>query len=231
MPNISTQPQPTSDQQPFNWKKVLVVVVIGAVLIGLGVIIFLLLQPKPEQPTPTTKKATPSAKVSTPSAKKDETAGWKTLSHDSFGIELKYPADWTLKQTPVDIKIESPNLGYSGSTVIKGTYLIFSSPKEYTNHSKPLIDYVQEKLDSYRLAWGQPEPKKETLKSVSLFDYEAVRHNTSYGPDEQGGFVQTTYPILYKSKLYIIARIYPESQGSQKDETFQKILSTIKFLD
>lgn len=92
MPDISTQPQPSSNQPSFNWKGVLVVVVIGAVLIGLGVAIFLLLQPKPEPATTgTTKKATPSAKTSTPSAKKDETADWKTYTDNILKFSIKYP--------------------------------------------------------------------------------------------------------------------------------------------
>ena len=60
------------EQKKINWKNVLIGVVIGAILVGLGVIIYLLLQPKSETPTTTPK-------TSTTSAKKDETANWKTL--------------------------------------------------------------------------------------------------------------------------------------------------------
>jgi hypothetical protein len=77
MPEIPTQPQPISNQKSINWKRMLVVAVIVAIVIGLGVLIFLILQPK-EEPT-TTNKTAPSANISTPSAEKDETADWKTI--------------------------------------------------------------------------------------------------------------------------------------------------------
>ncbi len=95
MPDISTQPQTTPEGKSINWKRILTVAVIGTVIIGLGVLLFLLLQPKEEAITPTTtKKATPSAKVSTPSAKKDVTANWKVYTNDNIGFTLKYPRSW-----------------------------------------------------------------------------------------------------------------------------------------
>ena len=83
----------TGVNNSINWKRVLITVVIGAVIVGLGVIVFLFLQPKPTEPAPvTTKEATSSATTTTPSAEKDETADWKTYSSKNFSF--KYPPSW-----------------------------------------------------------------------------------------------------------------------------------------
>ena len=99
MPEIPSQPQTTLTQKSINWKRVLVVVVTVAVVIGLVVLVFLILQPKPETiSTVTTKKATSSTKISTPSAEKDETADWKTYT--SKTISFKYPSGWSISDYP-----------------------------------------------------------------------------------------------------------------------------------
>ncbi len=82
----------------INWKNILIGVVIGVVLIGLGVLIFLILQPKPEPTTTvTTKKATPAAKISTPSAEKDETADWETYTGETISVSFKIPQNFIVK--------------------------------------------------------------------------------------------------------------------------------------
>ncbi len=97
MPEIPTQPQPASEKKSINWKNIIIGIVVGAILVGLGVLIFLILQPKPTETTQTpTKKATPSANISTPSAKKDETASWKVVENDVLGYSIKYPKGWSV---------------------------------------------------------------------------------------------------------------------------------------
>ncbi len=59
MPEVPTQPQPTSNQKSINWKRILIIAVIGAVVIGVGVLIFLIIQQKEETTTPP-KTPTPS---------------------------------------------------------------------------------------------------------------------------------------------------------------------------
>lgn len=96
MAEVPVQPQPT--KQGINWKNILIGAVIGAVLIGVGVLIFYLYQSDSEETTTTTtpKTSTPSAKISTPSAEKDETAGWKTYTatgvvFSKVSYSIKYP--------------------------------------------------------------------------------------------------------------------------------------------
>ncbi len=87
MPDVSTEPQVTPNQKSINWKRILIFVVIGVAVIGLGVLIFLILQPKEETTIPVaTKKATPSAK-------KDETSDWIEFV-GNLEYSLKYPKNY-----------------------------------------------------------------------------------------------------------------------------------------
>ncbi|OGY22677.1 MAG: hypothetical protein A2113_02185 [Candidatus Woykebacteria bacterium GWA1_44_8] len=52
----------SADKKEINWKSVLVGVIIGTILVGLGLLIYLLLQPKPELSSPPAKVSTESAK-------------------------------------------------------------------------------------------------------------------------------------------------------------------------
>jgi hypothetical protein len=102
MPEIPPQPQPTSNKKAINWKRVLIVALVGAIVIGLGVLIFLILQPKEETPT--------TANKATPSAKKDETADWKTYTGKYY--TFKYPTDWKIETAtlPDELRLVSPDL-------------------------------------------------------------------------------------------------------------------------
>jgi hypothetical protein len=75
-------PENSADKK-INWKNVLIGAVVGAILIGLGVLIFLLLQPKPEQPAilPTPKTTTTSA------IKKEEVTLPVIQLQTTFGVE------------------------------------------------------------------------------------------------------------------------------------------------
>ncbi|OGY22678.1 MAG: hypothetical protein A2113_02190 [Candidatus Woykebacteria bacterium GWA1_44_8] len=112
-----------SEQKKINWKNVLVGVAIGVILIWLGVLIWFLLQLKPDEFTPIT-----TSKASTPSAKKDETAKettkattpcastlteadkieiklWKTYENSKYNYSFKYPETWQGNLGPVNDKV------------------------------------------------------------------------------------------------------------------------------
>lgn len=77
MSEIPSQQLPNQPTSPgVNWRNVLVGAVIGAVLVGIGVLAFYLYQGSTEEITPTqpttTKTATPSAKTSTVMVKTDK---------------------------------------------------------------------------------------------------------------------------------------------------------------
>ena len=82
-----------SEQKKIDWKSVLIGAVIGAILVGLAVLIFLLLQPKSEETTPTTVP-----KTATTSAKKDGTSAWKTYQGRLISVEFKIPKDFTVTE-------------------------------------------------------------------------------------------------------------------------------------
>jgi hypothetical protein len=95
MAEAPVQPKPTS--QGINWKNILIGAVIGAALVGVGLLIFYLYQGSSEETTTTTTKtSTPSAKTATPSAEKDETANWKTYKNEQAQFALDYPPDWVV---------------------------------------------------------------------------------------------------------------------------------------
>jgi hypothetical protein len=72
MPEVSSQLQTAPNPTSFNWKGVIIAVAIGAILTGLWVLFYILLQPRLEPPSQsiTPKPATPSSKP-TPTRKVD----------------------------------------------------------------------------------------------------------------------------------------------------------------
>ena len=73
MPEIPVQPhtpQPTPSQKGMNWKKILTIAVVALVLIGLGILLFLVLQAESEPSSSAiTKRTTPPTNISTDSAR------------------------------------------------------------------------------------------------------------------------------------------------------------------
>jgi hypothetical protein len=192
-------------EQPnkINFKNILIGVVIGAVLIGLGIVIFLLLQPK-EGPTSPTKKATPSAKVSTPPAKKDETADWNVYTGAYY--TFKYPSNWKIETgyTTDELRLVSPDLvAETGPliTIKAGTMIRLYPP----GANRDLKDYLH-----------------ENSTETTLGGKKAIRSDSNH---------YTTYFVVNNSKFYQIPRLFPEGKQSEYEDTFEKILSTFKFLD
>lgn len=109
------------------------------ILIGLGLLIFYLLQPRPATtPTSTTKISTPSSKQATPKKEKpkDETADWKTYTSKTLGVTFKYPKEW-------DKTEESTGriLTYSSKDEVSGFhFLLHDDSRLYTDLSKQEIN-------------------------------------------------------------------------------------------
>jgi len=101
-------PENSADKKEINWKSVLIGVVIGAVLIGLGVCIYLLLQPKPKESKPIitpktttettteTTKTTPACASTLTDADKIEIQLWKTYENSKYKYSFKYPETWQI---------------------------------------------------------------------------------------------------------------------------------------
>ncbi|OGY28895.1 MAG: hypothetical protein A3F35_02095 [Candidatus Woykebacteria bacterium RIFCSPHIGHO2_12_FULL_45_10] len=87
-------PTPTSSvKSGLNWLQILIGVVVGALLIGGGFLIYNAYQAKPKEVSTQTPLTNTVTKATT-SATKDETAGWKTYSNSKLGFSIKYPTGW-----------------------------------------------------------------------------------------------------------------------------------------
>jgi len=101
-----------TEKSKFNWKNILIGVIIGAIIVGTVAITFWYFTRSKEPALPTTTKtATSSAKTATPSSKTDETAGWKeffptgdiTIPKYSF----KYPPNLKTASNGVTTDVEN----------------------------------------------------------------------------------------------------------------------------
>ncbi len=234
MPEIPTQPQPTSNQKSINWKRVLIITVIAVVVIGLGEIVYRVLQPKEETTTAVTaKKATPSAKISTPSVKKDETEGWKIVTNNKMGYSIKYPVSWATYRcegNPVDYFVASeepvsPKLKICG-----------------TGATAPVTIYKGKTLTEEVIQWdkvGQKEYsnyKKEytTVGTRTVVKIYAVSKENL--PAIQEGVIFINYILDDPQGALVIKYIqFPPTEvvPTRPDYTdiLEKMLSTAKFLD
>lgn len=106
MPEVPAESATPSYQKSKNGKRPLLAVLIVAFLVGIGVLFFLIFQPKPK----TTQTTTSETITATASAKNDETAGWKVYTSEFLGISVKYPQNWGFKDDlgPVNFA-ENPN--------------------------------------------------------------------------------------------------------------------------
>jgi len=208
------QPQPTSNKKPFNWKKILLILLIALFVISLlGVGLYLLIPRLTEEPTPMTqpqKQATPSAEPATPSAKKDETEGWKTYSSKDFSF--KYPPSWKQEIAP------------HGN-------ILFALNKEIVLNFQPTITTIKE--DSYSNYVKNLESAlsrfsdKQTTTKEKLINSNKVTEIFYY--EELTGIGET-------KKVSIIVRKNEEQvvkfQTKAKNLTTVEIsLSTFKFFD
>lgn len=73
---------PFITQGKTNWK-LLIIIIILAIIVGVGVLWYAKRPEKPYQPV---------------EVKKSETADWKTYKNEKYGFEIKYPKDWTIKE-------------------------------------------------------------------------------------------------------------------------------------
>ena len=227
MPEIPTQPQPTSNRKSINWKRVLIITMIAVVVIGLGVLIFLL-QPEPETTsTVTTKKATPSAKISTPSAEKDETVDWNVYKDEN--IVLKYPKSWERYDS-----ISKPSFSEEDPTsvspgVVVPTVMINESP----NLSVYGVDLTGLLNSEVGATWDSGAKHYEKLSNLVIDDYKAVWIRQSLNPDipASGPAIDHVY-IQKDTKVYEISLWTEDKVELNKySDIFNQVLSTFKFLN
>ena len=218
MSEIPAQSQPTSNHKSINWRNIIIGTVIGAILVGLGVFVFLILQPKPETTsTVTTKKATPSATTATPSAKKDETADWKTYSSKNYSIN--YPKDWLSRGCEGNVSFAPNNnlLGICQSGDVGLVYIVQvdTDYNAYINRRNPSAydNYLQE----------------ETKVSGK----EAIKTSGTFNGSVEGtpkGAQQIAYIVNFNGKVLVINYVR-QSGWDDYSKIFESMVSTFKFLD
>jgi len=244
MPELPVQtnvPQANATPSRFNWKNVLLGVVIGLILIAvIGITFWYFTKPK-ESETPVTT----TTKTSTPSAKKDETAGWKTTTNDVLGYSIKFPSNWSGVRCNSDSSDHFDEGDYAKgnpetSKVLAGADVCASGARTritiYRGGSMSYSEVVA--------SWEKNGPtdysnyKKETITvdgKVGIKVSYVTKENPGLGM-EVAGVEHITYVLNDKSNPLTIDYFrYPadELNPAQPDYSniLEKMVSTFKFLD
>ncbi|MDP2720450.1 MAG: hypothetical protein Q8O75_00700 [bacterium] len=220
----TNQPKPS---HKINWKNILIGVVVGILLIGGGVAIWLMLgQPSTKLPSQT-PISTPSSQTSTPSAQKDETAGWKTYKDES--ISIKYPASWNRYDSISEPSFSEKDPSSVSPGLVVPTVAILSSPdlSVYNTDFDGLFDA------NTGDTWDSGAKHYEKLENLNVDGQKAVWIRQTLNPDIPSSGPSIDHVYAFKdSKIYEIS-LWTNDEGELKNYTniFKKILSTFKFLD
>jgi len=160
-------------------------------------------------PKPQVNTATPS---STPSAEKDETTDWKTFKSGNIPIEFKTPNSLTVS--------ENDGLISNGEKINIGISVTGFSDEKALTFTKNFLG-----------GFGSPNFEQLESNKITIDKYEVeqtINHDTNIQPDEYTMIIfidmeGDTYP-------FTITATY-DKNDSEKRDTINKILSTIKFLD
>ncbi len=239
MPEIPTQPQPTSNQKSINWKRILIVAVIGAVVIGLGVLVFLILQPKDEATsTVTSKKVTPSAKISTPSAKKDEPADWKIYSSKSIGFQIKYPLEVEIES---GASLATNRFGPSGIDAVQFDIWgpIQKEQTEFNDGMRLVIGLIEnpEQLPTKDFADRDSNPSfnSDVTKRFS-FEKVLIDNKESYTAVYESYPLEIKHTVIYlpakkPDQIIQASAIFLGEKENDYNNIYELMISNFKFLD
>ena len=235
MPEIPVQ-QPTSPKQSqINWKRVLIISVVVSVIIGLGILIFLILQPKSEPSNVTTTKQ------ASPSAKKDETSGWKTIENDVLGYSIKYPNGWgalRCKESSTD-HIDDKKIQYSNpeySKVLAGADYCSSGARARIVISRG------ESFSDEETSWDKYGPTQYTEYNKEEVVAGGKNCIKIYAISKQGPGIQEGVEFIEyiiddgKNQALIINYYRPPDDDlnppyTDYSDTLEKMINTLKFLD
>ena len=211
-------PQPQVTSKKTNWKKIGLTVLIVLVVTGLiAVAYWYYLQNKESDtsdltgtvPKPQVSTSTPSA---TTSAGKDETADWKTFKGEHIPIEFKIPNNLTVSENDGIISNgEKINIGISITGFGDGGALTLTK--------------------NFLGGFGSPNFEQVESNNITIDKYkvkQTINHDTKVQPDEYQmiifiDIVGDTYPFTITATF--------DKNDSEKRDTINKILSTIRFLD
>lgn len=230
MAEVPTQPQSQPTKQGINWKNILIGAIIGAVLVGVGVLVFYLYQSSSEETTTTAtpKTSTPSAKTATPAAKKDETAGWAIFTNQKFS--LKYPNDWYAYDyyknwDELTVKGGAAEKEKSRNRVVVTTLAHFPDYNEYYNGL-----YIAYRTDSTVKKLSEFCPAKAhggscTVTELTVNGLDGYKVTESLGPEAGIGFVFLNHPDGV-GLIDITPQEWSNPTEAEKN-TIKKILNTV----
>lgn len=206
LPPETNQPQ---QFQKINWKNVLIGVLVGILLIGGGVAVWLLLgNPSTSLPSKT-PTATPPAETSTPSSQIDETADWKTYEGETIPVSFKIPSNYSVEEQ----KGKIANTFYEGLITVKDEKgeSVFSV---VNSASFPLVyplkkdDIVIDGVKGTKTSWVYYKDPK----------------NLNSGPEDRSDprFITISFD---EKDFYISSASY----SKDNEELMNKVLSTFRF--
>ena len=207
-----------TDQEGF--ANIVLIVIVVVLLVGTaGYFTFV------KESGPVAQQSMPTQEVQTPTPSKptESTEDWKTYRNGQYGLELKYPGDWTT-ENPGDPE----------------TFAIFNSPE----NQKILLDIRARKIEDYSYAediqishytkndmqWPpQNNPPVSNLKKSTLAGYESYTMTIS---SKRNIYTTSTdkYTILVKKDdgIFMI-QFGHKAELSDLSQKESKILSTFKF--
>lgn len=238
MPEVPTQPQPI--QKLFNWKNILIGIIIGGLLVGVVMFIYyntlrddlnLVVDEAPEN------VSTISAKPTQP---KDETANWKTYQKSDVGFQLKYPSSVSTESTAYSsgsggyatLSIKGPTQK-EGTDIHDGMY-IFTKTLAFVSSLENVAKEDQESIKSNEygilVTVVNPKPKVSfDIKQVTIGEANGVSQTIVIdGKKIDDKFI---YVRLKDGKVLRIHRMSVGANYVEYSEIIDKILSTFKFLD
>lgn len=207
--------------------RVLIGLGVAAIVIALGTLGYLLVdklflgESATAVPNIEITKKSPTTKVATPSAQKDETADWKIEVNEKLGYSVKYPNDWGTRE-------ECTSEGSTG---------FFPKEKQRTERVGCVDIYPQ--LYIYRRSSYKVESRaldgsstlKNTIKeSIKIGDYKGVKWTGILAIPPLGD-IYWRYVINDKSDSPLIIDCKQLADGPDYSSIFEKMISTLKFLD
>jgi hypothetical protein len=218
----------------ISWKNIIIGVVVGTILVAVvlgGWFWYQLDQINKAASNSsiqiTTKTATPSSKVSTPSATTTETAGWKIYTNSKLGFSIKYPNTWSYNDAT---KFASDNC--PAGPDISDSEVIFDG------RDLKCVGIAHEGLGTagfeVSVANTEFEPLEQLSTQVQKYTYLVIngeRAAKTYKTATSEGPWCDCSRIYFNhvSRGYTIEFLNTDLQGNH-DSTYDKILSTFKFL-
>ena len=234
MPEVSPQPNTPQPNTPqvvtkkagFNWKSVLIAVLIGAMVIiaaTTGLRYYL------DQNQSHLETGSVTIKSATPAAQKDNTAGWKIYTNYKYGYSLKYPTNWYIKSSSggnaenngCDENLTTTSIIELSATAIEDCGFIREFLPPSTTDITILVSDTAY-ADLTNILTDRPS-KDTTIAGIKAVKY--IHTKDSSGPDVN----DTRIYFNYNNSGYLIYLKQSDQIGSY-DTIYDTILSTFKFL-